>query len=320
MKDLLSKYKNQNEIFAYISLFIAVVLYGTTLTASKVCLQFYSSTSLMMFRMLISTVLFVPFFLTVYKDIKVEPKHYKLLLLMTICEPCLYFLFETNGLKFTSSGQAGIVSSLEPIFIVIGARLILKEKLPALAYYGLLIGILGSVFLSLSSDVNELAPRPLLGNLLELAAIILADISIITTKYLMDKYPPFYLAGFQVIGGGIFFTVLNYFFKGGFTLQPNISTIILLYLGILTVVAYALYNYAVCTLSASKASPFLFMLPISAVFFGWFFLNETFNFYQFLACVIIFVGIYISQIKDRKKIVKIARFIKQKNKETVKQQ
>lgn len=320
MKDILSKYKNQNEIFAYISLFIAVILYGTTLTATKVCLEYYSTPSLMMFRMLISSLLFLPFFMTVYKNLKIDKSDWKLVLLMMVCEPCLYFLFETNALKYTSSGQAGIVSSLEPIFIVIGARIILKEKLPKLAYYGLLFGILGSIWLSLASDVNEMAPRPVLGNVLELCAIILTDISMITTKYLMDKYPPFFLAGVQVLGGGVFFVGLNLVTKGTFTVVPNISLLILLYLGILTVVAYALYNFAMCTLSASKASPFLFLLPVAAVFFGWFFLGETFNLMQLAACSAIFFGIYISQIKDRKKIVKIGRLVKKKNKIYEKQQ
>lgn len=320
MKDILSNFKNQNEIFAYISLFIAVVLYGTTLTATKVCLQYYPSTSLVMFRMLVSSILFLPFFATEYKNVKVDKIDYKLVALMIICEPCLYFLFETNALRFTSSGQAGIVSCLEPIFIVIGARIILKERLPKLAYYGLFIGLIGSLFLSLSSDVNEMAPNPILGNSLQLMAIILTDTSMITTKYLMDKYPPFYLAGIQVLGGGCFFIAVNYLMKGSFTIVPNMSAFILLYLGILTVVAYALYNYAMCTLSASKSSPFLFMLPVAAVFFGWFFLNETFNLNQFLSCMIIFAGIYFSQIKDRKRIVQIVRFVTQRSKDTVKQQ
>ncbi|MDD3238065.1 MAG: DMT family transporter [Candidatus Gastranaerophilales bacterium] len=314
MKDLLSKYKNQNEIFAYISLFIAVILYGTTLTATKVCLTFYSTPELMTFRMLISAFLFLPFFFTTYKNVKIEKLDLKFVLLMMICEPCLYFLFETNALKYTSSGQAGIVSALEPIFIVIGARIILKEKLPKIAYYGLFIAIIGSVFLSLASDVNEQAPNPIFGNFLELCAIILTDTSIITTKYLMDRYPPFYLAGISVMGGAVFFVLLNWIQGGSFAIIPNISAIIVLYLGILTVIAYALYNFSICTLSASKASPFLFLLPVAAVFFGWFFLGETFNLWQLAACSFIFGGIYISQLKDRKKIIKIGRFIQNRKK------
>lgn len=304
MKDFLSKYSNQNELFAYISIAIAVLLYGTTLTATKICMQYYSTPQLMTFRMLISTVLFLPFVFTVYKNIKIDKKDIGLILLMMLCEPCLYFLFETNALKYTTSGQAGVVSSLEPVILVIAARIILKEKFFKIVYAGLFISIAGSVLLSINSDVSEAAPNPLLGNFLELIAIILTDTCVITTKYLMDKYPPFFLAGISVIGGAIFFTSLNIATGGSFNVVINSSLFIVIYLGILTVVAYALYNFAICTLSASKFSPFLFLLPVAAVFFGWFFLGETFNIRQFSACLLIFAGIYICQINNKKKLVK----------------
>ena len=98
MKDFLSKYKNQNELFAYLSIFIAVLLYGTTLTATKICLNYYSIPQLMAFRMFVSALLFIPFLTTVYKNIKIEFKDIKLILLMILCEPCLYFIFETTYL------------------------------------------------------------------------------------------------------------------------------------------------------------------------------------------------------------------------------
>ncbi len=307
MKDFLSKYKNQHELFAYLSITIAVLLYGTTLTATKICLEYYSTPLLMTYRMLISAILFLPFIFTLYKNVRIDKKDIKLILLMILCEPCLYFIFETNALKYTTSGQAGVVSALEPVILVIAARIILKEKFVKIIYLGLFISIIGSIILSLSSDVSELAPNPLLGNFLELIAIILTDTCVITTKYLMDKYPPFFLAGIAVIGGAIFFPLLNITNNGSFYIVNNASIFLVLYLGILTVVAYALYNFAICTLSASKFSPFLFLLPVAAVFFGWFFLGETFNLKQFSACLLVFLGIYISQINDKKKLVKFVK-------------
>lgn len=309
MKDFLSKYKNQNELFAYISITIAVLLYGTTLTATKICLEYYSTPHLMTMRMLVSTILFLPFIFTLYKNIKIDKKDIKLLLLMMLCEPCLYFIFETNALKYTTSGQAGIVSSLEPVILVIAARIILKEKFVKLVYLGLFISIIGSVLLSITSDESELAPNPLLGNFLELIAIILTDTCVITTKYLMDRYPPFFLAGISIIGGLIFFAVYNIFDGGSFSVTLNSSIFVVIYLGMLTVVAYALYNFAICTLPASKFSPFLFMLPVAAVFFGWFFLGETINIKQAAACILVFAGIYICQLNDKKKFVKLSKKI-----------
>ena len=313
MKDFLLNNTNKNERFAYISLVVATVLYGTTLTAMKVCLNFYSEVEMITLRMIISSLLFLPFFLTVYKDLKVDKIDFKFILLMTICEPCLYFLFETHALRFTTSGQAGVVSSMEPILIIIFAKFILKEHLPKIAYIGVLLGIIGSFVLSIGSDVNELAPNPILGNSLEMCAEILTVTSIITTKYLMDKYPPFFLAGSQVLLGAVFFIVLNIVRHGSFIPVINESLPILIYLGVLTVVSYALYNYGICTLSASKASPFLYMLPISSICFGCFFLGESFNLTQFFACALIFVGIYISQMKDKRKFVKLRNFLREKN-------
>ncbi len=307
MKDFLSKYKNQNELFAYFSITIAVLLYGTTLTATKICLQYYTSAQLMSFRLIISALLFMPFIFTIYKHIKIDRKDIKLILLMMLCEPCLYFIFETNALKYTTSGQAGIVSSLEPVILVIAARIILKEKFMKIVYLGLFISILGSVLLSISSDVSELAPNPLLGNFLELIAIILTDTCVITTKYLMEKYPPFFLAGISVVGGAVFFVLLNALSGGSFHVVLNTSLFVVIYLGILSVVTYALYNYAICTLPASKFSPFLFLLPIAAVIFGWFFLGETINIKQFLACILVFVGIYICQINNKRKFIKFKK-------------
>lgn len=310
MKNFLLNNCNKNEMFAYISLILATTLYGTTLTAMKVCLNYYSEVEMITLRMLISTILFLPFFCTVYKNLHVDKTDYKFLLLMTICEPCLYFLFETHALRFTSSGQAGVVSSLEPILIIIFARIILKEHMPKIAYIGVFLGIVGSVILSVGSDVNELAPRPVLGNSLELCAEILTVTSVITTKYLMEKYPPFFLAGSQVILGAMFFVGLNIYRHGTFIPVINESLPILLYLGVLTVVSYALYNYGFCTLPASKASPFLYTLPVSSIFFGCFFLGETFNTVQILACLLIFVGIYISQMKNKRKLVKLRNFLR----------
>ncbi len=307
MKDFLSKYTNQNELFAYLSITIAVILYGTTLTSAKICLQYYSTPQLMSLRLLVSSIIFLPFIFLVYKNIKIEKKDIKLILLMIICEPCLYFIFETNALKYTTSGQAGIVNSLEPVFLVLASRIILKEKFVKIVYLGLFVSIIGSILLSLSSDVSELAPNPLLGNFLELIAIILTDTCVITTKYLMDKYPPFFLAGISIIGGLIFFVIMNIIEGGNFQIVLNSSIFLIIYLGILTVIAYALYNFAICTLPASKFSPFLFVLPVAAVFFGWFFLGETFNLKQFISCLLVFAGICICQINTKKKFVKLSK-------------
>lgn len=308
------KSKKSNEIFAYTSLILAMLLYGSTFLAMKVVLNNYSPIEMIAIRMVMATLLFLPFLFTTYKNIRVEKSDFGILFLMILAEPCLYFIFEGYALKNTTSSQAGIVNALEPVFITIGAAFILKEKMPKVAYLGFIIAIIGSVFLSISAQATESAPNPILGNFLECVAIILAALSIIATKYLMDKYPPFYLAGCQIIGGAIFFVLLSFLLYGNLSFHFGLSFLILIYLALLTVVTYALYNYSMCSLSASKASPFLYLMPVFAMLFGWFFLDELLTKGQIIACFVIFFGIYLTQTNYKRKLVKIRKHVRKLNK------
>lgn len=297
----------RREMFAYISLFFCMITYGASFLAMKVVLFEYSPATMMMFRMLIASIMFIPFMTTVYRNIRIQKKDIGLLLLMTICEPCLYFLFEANALSFTTSSQAGIVYSMLPLFITLGAIIVLREKVPLAAFGGFLIAIIGSILLSCNSAATEIAPRPLLGNSLEFLAVIMTTVSIITTKYLMDKYPPFFLAGFQTLSGAVFFTILNFVQGHGFHLNMSMTLFVIIYLGIVTVSDYALYNFAMCTLSASKASAFLYLQPVFAIFFGVVFLNEFLTPLQIFAVFLIFTGLILSQKKMLVKARRIAR-------------
>lgn len=298
---------NNNELFAYASLVLAMLLYGSTFLAMKVVLDDYPPVTMITIRMIFASLLFLPFLFTTYKGIKIQKSDFKILFLMILAEPCLYFIFEGYALQNTTSSQAGIVNALEPVFITIGAAFILKEKMPKVAYLGFIIAVIGSAFLSISANATENAPNPLLGNFLECLAIILAALSIIATKYLMDKYPPFFLAGCQIIGGAVFFFILNYFMYGSLTLKIGMSLIILIYLALLTVVTYALYNFSMCSLSASKASPFLYLMPVFAMIFGWFFLDEILTKMQIMSCLVIFFGIYLTQTNYKRNLVKIRK-------------
>lgn len=55
---------------------------------------------------------------------KIFPKSYekgdwKILLPMVLFQPCLYFLFESKALTFTTSSQAGIIAACLPIGVLI---------------------------------------------------------------------------------------------------------------------------------------------------------------------------------------------------------
>ena len=68
------------------------------------------------------------------------------------------------------------------------------------------------------------------------------------------------------------------------------------YLGaVVTLGAYALYNYGVSRIPVSRASVFINLSPVFTVLLGAVILGERFSFYQYVASGFVFAGIYLSQ-------------------------
>jgi drug/metabolite transporter (DMT)-like permease len=44
-----------------------------------------------------------------------EAGDWRWLVVMGIAEPCLYFLFETSALQYTTAGQAGVITATLPL-------------------------------------------------------------------------------------------------------------------------------------------------------------------------------------------------------------
>ena len=57
--------------------------------------------------MLVACLVFLPFWPSFRREMRANG-HLGALALMALCEPCLFFLCETNALRFTSSSQAGM--------------------------------------------------------------------------------------------------------------------------------------------------------------------------------------------------------------------
>ena len=53
----------------------------------------------------------------------------KYLLFMAVCEPCIYFVFEAKALQLTTASQAGLITSMLPLMVALGAFLVLKETI-----------------------------------------------------------------------------------------------------------------------------------------------------------------------------------------------
>jgi len=211
---------------------------------------------------------------------------------MAICEPCLYFLFETHALKWTSASEAAMVTALLPLMTVAAARIFLRESITLRAMLGIVAALVGVSALSLSGRPSETAPNPFLGNFLEFLAMVCATGYTLAVRHLSSRYSPFFLTAFQAFAGSLFF--LPALFLPG-TRWPQewlvADWVPVLYLGaMVNVLAYFLYNYGLSRIPASQVSPFVNLIPVFSMLLGWVILDERLTLTQYLAAALVFGG------------------------------
>lgn len=285
-------------ILPTLSIIGAVFLWGSSFAAMRIVLQDLHPFAVMFCRLFSALIFIIPI------SIKLFPKSYqkndwKILALMVLFQPCLYFLFESNALTFTTSSQAGIISACLPLMVAVAAWFFLSESINSKTIMGLILSITGVILLTIFQSSQVDAPRPVLGNILEVGAMFSACANLILIKKLSSNYGTWSLTGMQIIAGTIFFLPgIKYIINA----DPSIWTMqlifLLLYLGIcVSFLAFGLYNWGISKIKVSRASIFINLIPVTAVILGWLILGETLNSKQMVATIIVISGVLLSNQK-----------------------
>ncbi len=287
---------NRIPILPYTLLVFAMMLWSSTFIMLKVAFRTYDPMVVIFGRMLVASLCAV-FFPFVFRGVRLRIKDLKYILLMVICEPCLYFVFEANALVHTSAAQAGMITSMMPLMTAIGAWIILKEHLTPKTCMGFAIAVGGALWLSVVSEASIHGPNPLLGNFFEFLAMVCATGYALVLKKLTQRYSPLFLTFAQAFAGTIFFFPALFF--PGTTLPDQLdpaALLSILYLGSgVTLGAYGLYNFGVSRIPASQATAFINLIPIFTLMLSSLILGERFTSIQYLASALILAGVLLTQ-------------------------
>jgi drug/metabolite transporter (DMT)-like permease len=274
----------------------AVLLWGGSFSAMRAALADLHPWSVMWLRMVVALACILPLYRSI--DLSVYRRgDWKLLLPAVVLQPCLYFWFESAALGLTTSAQAGVISASVPLLVAVGAWLALRETLTARTVWALLLSLAGVAVLSFSGQATESAPAPLLGNALELGAMVCAAANMILIRVLGRRYGAWTLTVMQVVTGCLFFSPgalrLLDVPPGTFGTQ---LVLILLFLGAgVTLGAFSLYNWAITRMPAGTASAHINLIPVVAVTCGFLFLGETMSMIQLAAAGVVLVSVLMTQ-------------------------
>ncbi|MFP4315095.1 MAG: DMT family transporter [Desulfovibrionales bacterium] len=287
-----------------VALIGSMLLWSTAFVAMKIAVTGMHPLLAMSGRMLVAVLVIVPLAARFRHCAAVYlPGDWRLLGIMVLCEPCLFFVFESYALTLTTGAQASMIVALLPVMVLVGARLTLGETVSLRTAVGIGTAVVGALWLTMASPgaVAD-APNPLLGNFLEVLAILCAVGSTLAVKRLTSRYSPHFLTGIQAVGGALFFLPLSLVMTGPEDMAAVTfnSVLAVIYLGVvITLGAYGLWNFAVSRLPAGKASAATNLVPVFSVFFCFLFLGERFTGQQFLGAGTVLVGVFLTRAWKR---------------------
>nr|WP_317283443.1 DMT family transporter [uncultured Sellimonas sp.] len=216
---------------------------------------------------------------------------FKLCMMQTVVQ----YLFFYIGLAHASGVASSIITGTNSLLAILIASLIFhQEKLTVPKLTGCLVGLAGVVFANLGEGFG--GAMHLTGEgFVFIAALFYAVSSIYLKKYSVQD-DPVMLSGYQFLIGGLILTGIGYFMGGklyGFTWQ---STLLLLYLGLLSAMAYALWGILLKYNPVSKVAIYGFTNPVIGVLLSALLLHEggqAFSFKNLCALLLVCAGIII---------------------------
>lgn len=276
------------------------IIFGFSFMFSKIALDYTTPVGVIAYRFLVAFLFFE--LLRRLKIIRIRLDHLDLrkLILVALLQPVLYFMLETYGLNLVSSGEAGMMIALIPIFVTILSALLLKEKARLIQVFFIILSVSGVLYIQISKAGDGLTFE-LAGFFLLLGAVISAALFNIASRDASKTLKPQQLTYFMMLAGAVSF---NAIYLVQLVYEQRMSDYVtnllhieligpILYLGIIASIGgFFLVNVSLRHLPAHVSSIYANLATIVAIVAGVTFLKETLETYHYIGSVMILIGVY----------------------------
>lgn len=271
-------------------------LWGFSFLASSVGQRVATPFVLLSYRFDIALlILLVPLVLGKAK-LRLRGKNVKMLLL-GLFEPCIYFIGEQYGLKYTNSAFSGVMIAIIPVVTLIMAAVFLKEKPSMAQWLFSILSIAGIVVITLVE--NSGGSVSLKGVLLLVVAVLTGAACGVVSRGISDEFSVYERTFMIQLMGAVFFTSLAVIEHGGditALIRPAASLdfmLAALFLAVgASVVGYWLFNYSVANAPMANVISLYNLTTVVSVLAGVFILGDRFSLLSAISMVAVMVGIW----------------------------
>ena len=282
--------------WALLAATIVSIIYGVTFTIAKdVMPKYVQPFGFITLRVGGSMLLFwliTPFFSTE----KIEKQDFPRIIAAAFFGVALNMLTFFKGLSYTSPIMGAVLMVTTPMIVLVLSAILMKERMQNRKIYGLILGLIGTIFLIIYGKSVINASNATLGNILVFINAVSYGFYLIIVKKLMDKYNAFafvkwiYTFGFLMVlpfGWSEFQAVdftnipVDIFWKIGFVVVFS------------TFLTYLLNLVSMRELKPTTVAVFIYLQPLFATIFAVSLGKDDVTWVKIISAVLIFTGVYL---------------------------
>ncbi|EDS71745.1 putative membrane protein [Anaerofustis stercorihominis DSM 17244] len=224
-----------------------------------------------------------------------KKESYKSIFKLSMVQTVLQYVCFYVGLANTTGVKASIIEASNVFLAILIPSLMLKhENLTIKKMLGCIIGFMGVVIINLNGASLDINMKLSGEGLIFMSAVMYALSSILVKEYSKNEQPVV-LSGYQFILGGIVMILIGIFTGGkvsGFNLN---STLLLIYMALISAVAYSLWSILLKYNPVGKVAVFGFLNPVCGVILSAVLLKEgnVFNILGMISLILVCIGIYM---------------------------
>lgn len=292
---------NRKAIRSGFLLLLAAFIWGIAFVAQSVGMEHLGPFSFGMARFFLGSIVLLP--LVVFRRRQnrkkgITPAGKKITWVAGIC--CGLALgvatsFQQMGLKYTTVGKAGFITTLYIIIVPI-LGVFLKKKVCGRVWLCAGIAAVGMYLLCMSESLHIGK-----GDLLVFVCAILFSIHILVIDYFSPLADGVEISCIQFLTAGVFSLVMMLLFEHPQITDFTVSWLPIAYAGIMSSgVAYTLQIIGQKDMDPTAASLLLSMESTFSVLAGWAILNQKLTLRELAGCVLMFIAVILVQLPEKK--------------------
>lgn len=289
-----------NKVTVYLAAMGTVVLWGMSYIWSDRLLDLHIPVEFFVpIRILLAGILLWGLNKIMGYDMRIRRRDWGKFFLLALCEPFIYFVAETYGIKLTESPTiTALVIATNPIFAALVGIFLFREKIDWLNILGIFVTLGGLLLVTWAR--TSTGPYFILGIIILFIAVISEVSHISLTKVLSDGYAPSVIVMYQFLFGAVMFLPL--FFTLGVkdfdaslylswdVLYPTLALAVLC-----SATAFSLWAFAIKHLGVARSSIFLAVVPLATALLSVLFGDERLCLTQWLGLAVAMVGLLLTQ-------------------------